>query len=115
MRRNGSTPATVLAQMAHMYIRVWEYTVGADLIDAFIAAYGPEGDWARLFRGGRGHVSTELYRSTSDEAQFVTVDRWTDEAAWRDFLEERGETYRRLDTAMSALIASQHSLLEGTS
>jgi heme-degrading monooxygenase HmoA len=98
-----------------MYIRVWEYEVTADHVDAFMAAYGRDGDWARLFQRGRGYVGTELYRNTADEAHFVTVDRWTDLAAWSAFLEEEGETYRRVDSTMSRLISSQHSLLEGSS
>jgi heme-degrading monooxygenase HmoA len=98
-----------------MYIRVWEYEVAAGHIDAFIAAYGHDGDWARLFQRGRGYVGTDLYRSTGDDAYFVTVDRWTDQAAWRAFLDEWGETYGRLDSTMNRLTASQRSLLEGLS
>ena len=97
-----------------VYIRVWEYEVAADHVDAFIAAYGAAGDWAQLFQRSRGHVGTELYRGTDREAHFVTVDRWTDRAAWRAFLEEWGESYDALDTTMSRLTASQRSLLEGT-
>ena len=97
-----------------MYIRVWEYEVVAEHTDTFVAAYGADGDWAQLFHRSRGHVGTELYRSTDDEAHFVTVDRWTDQATWRAFLEEWGEPYEALDTTMSRLTASQRSLLEGT-
>ncbi len=97
-----------------MYIRVWEYEVAVDHIDGFIAAYGQFGDWAQLFQRGRGHVSTELYRGTDDDAHFVTVDRWTDEDAWRAFLEEWRESYDALDAALSRLTASQRFLLEGT-
>jgi hypothetical protein len=43
------------------------------------------------------------------------VDRWTDQAAWRAFLDEWRESYDALDTTMSRLTASQRSLLEGTS
>jgi hypothetical protein len=57
--------------MASVYVRVWEYQVAADHIDAFLAAYGAEGDWARLFRTGRGFLGTELFRRTDDEARFV--------------------------------------------
>jgi heme-degrading monooxygenase HmoA len=97
-----------------MYVRVWEYEVTEDHVDAFIAAYGRDGDWARLFQRGRGYVGTELYRSTGDGARFVTVDRWTDLAAWRAFLQDEGATYGRVDWTMSRLIASQRSLLEGS-
>lgn len=96
-----------------MYIRVWEYEVPADHIDDFLAVYGVDGDWAQLFRRGRGYVGTELYRSTDDGAHFVTVDRWTDRAAWGAFLEAWGETYLRLDTRFSRLTASQRAVLEG--
>ncbi len=101
--------------MSDMYVRVWEYEVAADFMDPFMSAYGADGDWAKLFRRGRGYVGTELYRSTDDEARFVTVDRWTDQAAWRAFLEEWGETYQGLDTTLAGITASQRSLLEGTS
>jgi heme-degrading monooxygenase HmoA len=100
--------------MAYMYIRVWEYEIAADRIDAFLAAYGADGDWAQLFQRGRGYVGTELFRSTVDGAHFVTVDRWTDHAAWRAFLEAWRETYERLDTRMTRLAAAQHGLLEGS-
>ena len=101
--------------MASMYIRVWEYEVVAEHSDAFVTAYGADGDWAHLFQRGRGHVGTELYRSTDDEARFVTVDRWTGEAAWRAFLEEWGEAYDELDTRLDRLTTSQRSLSEGSS
>ena len=74
--------------MACVYVRVWEYEVAADHIDAFLAAYGAEGEWARLFRTGGGFLGTELYRSADDQRRFVTVDRWRDQGDWRDFLEE---------------------------
>lgn len=97
-----------------MYLRIWEYDVTADHADDFIVAYGAEGDWAQLFRRGRGYLGTELFRDTDDDARFVTIDRWTDEEAWRAFLDERGETYAALDARLVHLAASQRSLLEGT-
>jgi heme-degrading monooxygenase HmoA len=97
-----------------VYIRVWEYEVAADHTDAFVAAYGADGEWGQLFQGGRGHVGTELYRSTDDDSRFVTVDRWTDHEAWREFLEESHETYVRLDKLLAHLSASQHCVLEGS-
>jgi heme-degrading monooxygenase HmoA len=96
-----------------MYIRVWEYEVAADHTDAFLAAYGADGDWAQLFQRGRGYVGTDLYRRTDDGARFLTVDRWTDQAAWRAFLEEWGDAYERLDMRMTRLSVSQRALLQG--
>ena len=100
--------------MVCVYIRVWEYKVTAGHIDAFLAAYGADGEWARLFRQGRGHVGTELYRGTDVGDHFVTVDRWTDHDAWLQFLDEYRETYDRLDAAMTHLSALQRDLLQGS-
>lgn len=99
--------------MTHVYVRVWEYGVAAEHIDAFLAAYGSQGEWSRLFRRGRGYAGTELYRGTDDQSRFVTVDRWTEEYAWRAFLEEAHEAYDRLDERMTPLSTFQHELLEG--
>jgi heme-degrading monooxygenase HmoA len=101
--------------MAGVHIRVWEYEVATERIDAFIAAYGVDGDWAQLFRQARGHLGTELYRRIDDPSRFATVDRWTDEAAWHGFLEEHGEAYGRLDAVLAPLTTSQSRLVEGTS
>jgi len=96
-----------------VYVRVWEYEVAADHVDGFVAAYGAKGDWALLFRAGRGFLGTELYRGTGDATRFVTVDRWRDQGAWRDFLEEYRASYDRLDTALTHLTTAQGCLLEG--
>ena len=95
-----------------MYIRVWEYDVTVDRVDAFVAAYDGEGDWARLFRRGDGYLGTELFRRTGDGGRFVTVDRWTDEAAWRAFLDTWGEAYAQLDATLTSLSTSQRPVLE---
>jgi heme-degrading monooxygenase HmoA len=97
-----------------MYVRVWEYQVEAGQSAAFRAAYGAEGDWAQLFRKGRGYAGTALYRNTTDGTRFVTVDRWSSEAAWTSFLGKFREPYDALDTQLAGLSLSQRELVEGT-
>ena len=97
-----------------MYVRVWEYQVEADQSAAFRAAYGAEGDWAQLFRKGRGYAGTALYRNTADGTSFVTVDRWSSEAAWTAFLEQFREPYGALDARLARLSLAQRELVEGT-
>ena len=96
-----------------MFVRVWEYPVDAGQADAFAAAYGSEGDWAELFRRGRGYVGTELYRH-ADGARFVTVDRWSSAADWAEFLEQHRAPYEALDARLAPLSRAQHALIEGT-
>ena len=96
-----------------MYIRVWEYEVPADRVGAFLAAYGKDGDWARLFTSGDGYLGTELYRGAEDADRFVTVDRWTDEPSWHAFLGQWREAYDGLGERLADLCTSQRALLEG--
>jgi heme-degrading monooxygenase HmoA len=98
-----------------VYVRVWEYDVPVDRIEEFVAAYSPEGDWTRLFRLGDGYLGTELYGSTTTEARFLTVDRWTDESAWQAFLGRWRPAYEALDTRLQDLGAAERRLVEGRS
>ena len=100
--------------MVDVFIRVWEYEVPAEQSDAFLVAYGSGGDWVQLFRRGRGYVGTELYRGTDTADRFVTVDRWTDAAAWHAFLEEWGEAYNALDTRLAGLGAVERALKDAS-
>jgi heme-degrading monooxygenase HmoA len=100
--------------MSDMFVRVWEYEVDSEQVDAFVAAYAATGDWAQLFGRGHGYVGTDLYRSTDDGSRFVTVDRWSDQAAWLAFLEDWREAYDGLDVSMSELTRSERSLVEGS-
>ena len=100
--------------MARMYVRVWEYQVDAGNGAAFVDAYGAEGDWAQLFRKGRGYAGTDLYRNEVDGTRFITVDRWSSVIAWTEFLEQYREPYQALDARLSPLSLSQRELLAGT-
>ena len=97
-----------------MYLRIWEYEVPAGAVDRFVAAYGADGDWARLFRRADGHVGTGLFRGAEDGGRFLTVDRWRDEPAWTAFLGTWEQEYRALDAALAPLTTAQRLLLEGT-
>ena len=96
-----------------MFIRVWEYDVPEDRADRFIAAYGPSGDWARLFARGSGFARTELFLSTQVATRFVSIDWWRSEAAWQAFRESWGEAYSKLDATLQPVAAGGKLLAEG--
>lgn len=98
--------------MPAVYIRVWEYHVPTDSMPAFLDAYGAAGDWAQLFRRGTGYLGTQLYRDTDTADHFITVDRWTDESAWRNFLDAWADEYSTLDAALAGLGAIERALIE---
>ncbi|HET7572084.1 MAG TPA: antibiotic biosynthesis monooxygenase [Gaiellaceae bacterium] len=64
----------------------------------FERVYGPEGDWAQFFRGGRGYVGTELLRDVEQPGRYLVVDRWESADAYNTFVaEHRDEYMRRVD------------------
>lgn len=96
-----------------MYLRVWTYEVPPDGVDRFVRAYGPDGDWARLFARADGYAGTELFRSEGSGTRFLTVDRWRDEASWAAFLGRWSADYRALDVALGPLTTAQRCLVAG--
>ncbi len=96
-----------------MYLRIWAYEVAPGAGDRFVRAYGPDGDWARLFARADGYAGTELFRSEESGARFLTVDRWRDEACWETFLGRWSRDYQALDAALAPLTSVQVPLLAG--
>ena len=95
-----------------MYVRVWQYDVAPDHVDAFVAAYGGDGEWARLFGTADGFAGTSLYRDVDAEGRFLTVDRWDDEASWRVFLDGSCPAYEALDARLAHLAGGGRLLVE---
>ena len=69
-----------------MFLRLWQFHVRPNLIREFCAAYGPDGEWAALFRRGSGYVGTELLEARSVPATYLSIDRWGSREAWDAFL-----------------------------
>ena len=66
--------------------------------EGFERAYGPEGDWARFFRQGRGYIGTELLRDVEIRGRYLVVDRWESAEAYNEFAAANREEYvRRVD------------------
>jgi heme-degrading monooxygenase HmoA len=92
-------------------VRVWEYVVPEESRADFERTYGAAGDWAQLFSSSDGFRGTELFVSLDDPGRYLTVDRFTDEEAWLEFLAEHGDTYRRMDAATESLTTEEHELM----
>ena len=87
------------------YVIVWTYEAAPGREDAFVAAYGPDGAWARLFAQAEGFIGVELYRDA--EGRFLSLDRWAGEAAFDAFQARYGAAYRALDAEVAGLTARQ--------
>jgi heme-degrading monooxygenase HmoA len=99
--------------MTAVYLRVWEYEVLPEHVEAFTSTYGADGAWAELFGQIQGYLGTELYRSLDLPDRFITVDRWTDEASWHAFQDRFRTAYLTLDDRTHHLTVEERALLEG--
>ena len=90
-----------------MFVVIWRFEVDAAHVAAFEAAYGPDGDWARLFRASSGYLGTELLRDAEAPGTYLTIDRWSSEDAFRAFRADHDAAYAALDRACEALTRSE--------
>ncbi|HET8712938.1 MAG TPA: antibiotic biosynthesis monooxygenase [Gemmatimonadales bacterium] len=90
-----------------MYWVVWSYDVKPEQVRAFERAYGPDGDWVRLFRRAPGYAGTELRRETDRAAHYLTIDRWNTRADYRRFRDAFRSEYALLDARCGALTDSE--------
>lgn len=88
-----------------MFVRVWLYSVEEPNRADFERAYGPGGDWARLFALSGNFLGTELLRG--EPGRYMTIDRWRDESDWRLFMDRHGDDYRALDRDCEGLTSEE--------
>lgn len=92
------------------FTALWEFAVAPARQAEFESRYRPEGDWARFFRRAPGYLGSELLRDGTDALRYVTVDRWEDAEAWRDFRSRFAGEYERLDREFEALTTRETPL-----
>jgi len=100
-----------VAQMAgSQYVIVWEFRVRRDRVTEFEEKYGPEGAWARFFRGSAGYIRTELVRDVAADLRFLTLDYWQAEEEFNRFHEQNLAGYERLDKEFAGLTEKETRL-----
>jgi heme-degrading monooxygenase HmoA len=92
------------------HVLVWEYRVEAAQAAAFERSYGPDGDWARLFRRAEGYLGTQLLRDADDATRYVTLDRWRHADDFAAFKSRFAADYSSLDAQCEALTVAEHRL-----
>jgi heme-degrading monooxygenase HmoA len=88
-----------------MFVVVWQFEIAEENVASFEAAYGSEGAWAQLFRVSADYKGTELLRDAYIPGNYLTIDRWTSEEAFRAFRKEHDSEYEKLDRQCDALTA----------
>jgi len=90
-----------------MFVVVWQFEIAEDKVAGFEAAYGPEGAWAQLFGTSPEYRGTELMRDAYVSGNYLTIDRWTSEEAFRAFRKEHDSEYEVLDRKCDALTSRE--------
>jgi heme-degrading monooxygenase HmoA len=90
-----------------MLVVVWQFEIAEEKIAAFEAAYGPEGNWAQLFRSSPDYLGTELLRDAYISGGYLTIDRWASEEAYRDFRKANDAAYEALDRTCDELTSRE--------
>jgi ribosomal-protein-alanine N-acetyltransferase len=94
------------------FTAVWEFHVRPDKRRAFERAYGPNGDWAKLFRSGEGYIRTELIRDRHVLGRYVSLDFWTSRLAYQKFRTQNLAAYKAIDKRCEALTQSEKCIGE---
>ena len=98
-----TTELTIPVVREGTYIVVWEYQVKAECEAEFVAAYGADGDWARLFQRSPDFLGVELLGSAGNAGRFFTLDHWSSAAAMDMFLAANATAYDVLDRRLGDL------------
>ena len=98
-----TTEITLPVARESTYIVVWEYQVKPECLAEFVAAYGPDGEWARLFRRSVEFVGVELLGSVEDSVRFFTLDQWGSASGLDEFLAANATAYDVMDRRFSSL------------
>lgn len=93
-----------------MFITVWEFRVRARKRRAFVRAYGPAGEWVKLFRRATGYRATRLVRHPSNPLRFFTVDVWASRRAFTEAKRKFAKEYAALDARFERLTSRETHL-----
>jgi heme-degrading monooxygenase HmoA len=85
-----------------MIATVWRFRVKPGAIEAFERAYGPHGDWARLFAQAEGFIGTELLKQDAEPGLYLTIDRWQDAERFERAKARIAAEYAELDRRFEA-------------
>jgi antibiotic biosynthesis monooxygenase len=93
-----------------MFLALWEFEVKPGCEKRFLKVYGPEGDWATLFRKDANYQETRLLHDPENPAIFLTLDFWASRQAYESFMTAHAEEYERLDAASEKLTLRERQI-----
>jgi heme-degrading monooxygenase HmoA len=93
-----------------MFVALWEFEVKPGCEEGFERVYGPDGDWAKLFRSDSNYQETRLLRDATRAATYLTMDFWKSRQAYERFMESHAAEYKKLDAAGEELTLRERKI-----
>jgi hypothetical protein len=93
-----------------MFLALWEFEVKPGCQERFEKVYGPNGDWAQLFRRDPHYWQTLFLHDPFRERIYVTIDFWSSREAYERFRQEHREAYVLLDKNSEELTLSERRI-----
>ncbi len=90
-----------------MFVVIWDFVVRPEHAPAFVLAYGPRGDWARLFRGCDGFVECELLCDAEAPEHYMTLDYWREPEDYVRGMASVATAYQELDARCAEFTSSE--------
>jgi heme-degrading monooxygenase HmoA len=94
---------------------VWAFQVKPGSEAAFERMYGPDGDWAKFFRGDPKFRGTVLLRDAGRPGWYVTIDTWASREAYDTFRAWNRAEYAALDGRGKGLTLEETAISAGES
>jgi heme-degrading monooxygenase HmoA len=93
-----------------MFVALREFEVKPGCEKRFEKVYGPDGDWAKLFRNDSNYQETRLLRDATRAAIYLTLDFWKSRQAYEGFMESHATEYKKLDAAGESLTLGERKI-----
>jgi hypothetical protein len=69
-----------------MFVALWEFEVKPGREETFEKVYGPDGDWAMLFRSDPHYRETRLVEDSFRRGVYLTMDLWQSRETYEKFM-----------------------------
>lgn len=106
-RIDGRAGETRAAFMVEGYTYIWQFQVRPERESEFLAQYGVDGAWVKLFRRSPGFIETLLLKDRSQPGRYLTIDRWRSEKAHADFRLAFASEYAELDSLGNGMTSDE--------
>jgi hypothetical protein len=93
-----------------MFLALWEYDVKPGCEERFESVYGPDGEWAQLFRRDPAYHRTILLRDAFRAATYMTCDFWESREAYETFQRNNSDAYLALDKSCDELTIAERKI-----